>query len=149
MDYYYSDANISSRIKKDGNWSNRVSAKYYKTDNTKSIKIESKYANQYAAAGEKTLIDHLRGGENYRTGNWQGYREDLIATIDLGKEKHVSSISLGCMQDIKSWIFFPKRVEYFSSTNGINFKYLGSINTTFSGMTRLCHQPHIAILIMV
>ena len=127
-----SDANISSRIKKDGNWSNRVSAKYYKTDNTKSIKIESKYANQYAAAGEKTLIDHLRGGENYRTGNWQGYREDLIATIDLGKEKHVSSISLGCMQDIKSWIFFPKRVEYFSSTNGINFKYLGSINTTFS-----------------
>ena len=92
MDYYYSDANISSRIKKDGNWSNRVSAKYYKTDNTKSIKIESKYANQYAAAGEKTLIDHLRGGENYRTGNWQGYREDLIATIDLGKEKHKLSI---------------------------------------------------------
>ena len=127
-----SDANIHSRIKKDGSWSNIVSAKYYKTDNIKSIKIESKYANQYAAAGEKTLIDHLRGGENYRTGNWQGYREDLIATIDLGKEKNVSLISLGCMQDIKSWIFFPKKVEYFSSTNGIDFNYLGSINTTFS-----------------
>ena len=36
------------------------------------------------------------------------------------------------MQDIKSWIFFPKKVEYFSSTNGIDFNYLGSINTTFS-----------------
>ena len=127
-----SDANISSRVKREEKWSKKVSAKYYKIDNTKSIKIESKYANQYAAAGDKTLIDHLRGGDNYRTGNWQGYREDLIATIDLGKEKKVSSISLGCMQDIKSWIFFPKTVEYFSSKNGIDFNYLGAINTNFS-----------------
>ncbi len=58
-----------------------------KQDYTKSIKIQSSYANQYAAAGDKTLIDHLKGGGNYRTGNWQGYREDLIAIVDLGKEK--------------------------------------------------------------
>jgi predicted alpha-1,2-mannosidase len=126
------DANISCHIKKEGEWSKQVSANYYKTDNTKSIKIESLYANQYAAAGDKTLIDHLRGGGNYRTGNWQGYREDLIATINLGKEKKISTISLGCMQDIKSWIFFPKKVEYFSSINGNNFTYLGTINTSFS-----------------
>ena len=44
---------------------------------SKKIKILSKYANQYAAAGNKTLIDQLRGGNIYRTGNWQGYREDL------------------------------------------------------------------------
>ena len=126
------DANISCRIKKEKKWSKQVSANYYKTDNTKSIKIESLYANQYAAAGDKTLIDHLRGGGNYRTGNWQGYREDLIATINLGKEKEISTISLGCMQDIKSWIFFPKKVEYFSSINGKDFTFLGTINTTFS-----------------
>ena len=126
------DANISCRIKKGKKWSKQVSAKYYKTDNTKSIKIESLYANQYAAAGDKTLIDHLKGGGNYRTGNWQGYREDLIATINLGKEKEISTISLGCMQDIKSWIFFPKKVEYFISNNGDDFTFLGTINTTFS-----------------
>ncbi|MEC7864009.1 MAG: GH92 family glycosyl hydrolase, partial [Bacteroidota bacterium] len=126
------DANISCRIKKGEKWSKQVSANYYKTENTKSIKIESVYANQYAAAGDKTLIDHLRGGKNYRTGNWQGYREDLIAIIDLREKKEISSISLGCMQDIKSWIFFPKQVEYFSSTNGEDFVFLGKINTTFS-----------------
>ena len=126
------DANISCRIKKGKKWSKQVSANYYKTDNTKSIKIESLYANQYAAAGDKTLIDHLRGGGNYRTGNWQGYREDLIATINLGKEKEISTISLGCMQDIKSWIFFPGKVEYFSSINGEDFTFLGTINTAFS-----------------
>jgi hypothetical protein len=126
------DANISCRIKKGEQWSKQVSANYYKTDNTKSIKIESLYANQYAAAGDKTLIDHLRGGGNYRTGNWQGYREDLNVTVDLGKEKEISTISLGCMQDIKSWIFFPKKVEYFSSINGEDFTFLGTINTTLS-----------------
>ena len=126
------DANISCRIKKGEKWSKQVSANYYKTDNTKSIKIESVYANQYAAAGDKTLIDHLRGGGNYRTGNWQGYRDNLIATVNLGEEKEISSISLGCMQDIKSWIFFPKKVEYFGSINGKDFTFLGNIKTTFS-----------------
>jgi len=126
------DANISCRIKKGEKWSKQVSANYYKTDNTKSIKIESIYANQYAAAGDKTLIDHLRGGENYRTGNWQGYREDLDVTIDLGKEKEITTVSLGCMQDIKSWIFFPKKIEYFSSTNGKDFSFLGEKKTSFA-----------------
>ncbi|MBT5750454.1 MAG: glucose/galactose MFS transporter, partial [Flavobacteriales bacterium] len=29
----------------------------------------------------------------------------------IGYKKGISTISLGCMQDIKSWIFFPKKVE--------------------------------------
>ena len=126
------DVKIQSRVKKAGKWSKQVTANYYKIDNKKSIKIESVYANQYAAAGDKTLIDHLRGGENYRTGNWQGYREDLIAIVDLGEKKKVSDVSLGCMQDIKSWIFFPKNVKFFSSNDGKNFTLLGEINTVFS-----------------
>ena len=125
-------AKISCRIKKDGKWSKRVSANYYKIDNSKSIKIQSIYANQYAAAGDKTLIDHLRGGGNYRTGNWQGYREDLIAVVDLGKEKEISKLILGCLQDIKSWIFFPNTVEYYASNNGEDFTFLGSIKSNIS-----------------
>tara|TARA_B100001758_G_C18416772_1_gene620752 strand:- start:5422 stop:8283 length:2862 start_codon:yes stop_codon:yes gene_type:complete len=125
------NANISCRVKKGDKWSKKVSAKYYKTDNSKSIKIESVYANQYAAAGDKTLIDHLRGGENYRTGDWQGYRENLNVTVDLGEEKEISRISLGCMQDIKSWIFFPKKVTYFASLDGESFMPLGNVKTSF------------------
>tara|TARA_B100001250_G_scaffold3965_2_gene3359 strand:+ start:11371 stop:14232 length:2862 start_codon:yes stop_codon:yes gene_type:complete len=123
---------ISCRVKKKEKWSKKVSANYYKIDNAKSIEIKSTYANQYAAAGEKTLIDNLRGGKNYRTGNWQGYRENLIAIINLGENKEISNINLGCIQDIKSWIFFPKKVSYFSSSNAKDFTFLGEINTTFS-----------------
>jgi len=109
--------------------SKRVTAKYFKIDNSKSIQISSKYANQYAAAGDKTLIDQLRGGVNYRTGNWQGYRENLEVVIDLNKIQKIKSISLGCHQDIRSWIFYPKNVEYWSSLDGENYDYLGKINT--------------------
>ena len=56
----------------------------------------------------------------------------MIAIIDLGEKKKVSDISLGCMQDIKSWIFFPKNVKFFGSTDGKKFAFLGEINTTFS-----------------
>ena len=108
--------------------SKRVTAKYFKIDNSKSIQISSKYANQYAAAGDKTLIDQLRGGVNYRTGNWQGYRENLEVVIDLNKIQKIKSISLGCHQDIRSWIFYPKNVEYWSSLDGENYD-LGKINT--------------------
>ena len=86
---------------------------------------------QYAAAGDKTLIDFLRGKENYRTGRWQGYRQDLQATIDLGKQKKIQSISLGCLQDIKSWIFYPPAVEFWTSDNGINFVLAARIENTF------------------
>ena len=129
------DAQISCYTAKEGKKSKTVSAKFFKIDNAKSIVLQSNYANQYAAAGDKTLIDQQRGGSNYRTGNWQGYREDLVATIDLGKVKDIASVSLGCMQDIKSWIFFPKKVEYFVSTNGKNFSSLGVMHTTFSDST--------------
>ena len=91
----------------------------------------SEYANQYAAAGNKTLIDHLRGGKNYRTGNWQGYRSDIIADVDLGEIEEISSISIGFLQDIKSWIFFPKTIEILTSENGEIYSHLSFIENNF------------------
>jgi hypothetical protein len=128
------DSEIKCRVLSNGKWSKKIKANYYKIDNYKSINIESKYANQYAAAGDKTMIDNLRGGTNYRTGNWQGFRENLIATIDLGKSKKINSISLGCMQDIKSWIFYPENVEFLISNNNIDFKSIGKLNTDYTNI---------------
>ena len=126
-----SESEISCRSLKDGKWSKEISAYYYKIDNSKSINIHTEYANQYAAAGDKTLIDHLRGGENYRTGNWQGYRGDIVANIDLGEIKEVTSISIGFLQDIKSWIFYPKTIEILTSENGEFYNHLSFIENNF------------------
>ena len=116
---------------KNGIKSKMVSADYFKIDNSKTIQLISEYANQYSAAGDKTLIDHLRGGDNYRTGNWQGYRGDLIADIDLGKIKEVSSFSIGFLQEIRSWIFFPKEIKIFISEDGETYSNLVTLSNTF------------------
>lgn len=125
------DSKITCRMKKEGKWSAAVSAEYFQIDDSKSIEVHSEYANQYAAAGKKTLIDHLRGTESYRTGRWQGYREDLSATVDLGSVKAVQSVALGCLQDVKSWIFYPPVVEFYTSTDGENFKLSSRVENTF------------------
>ncbi|MCH2023080.1 MAG: GH92 family glycosyl hydrolase [Saprospiraceae bacterium] len=97
-------------------------------DNTKKIQINSKYANQYSAGGEYALIDQLRGNNNFRTGYWQGYREDMNVIVDLGASQQISNIKVGFLQDIKAWIFYPPLVDYYTSQDGVNFKQCGTYN---------------------
>ena len=102
-----------------------------KIDDSRAIKINRKYENQYAAGGDKALIDHLRGGANFRTGSWQGYQTDLDVVVDLGEIKSISSIEIGFLQDIQSWIFYPKKVTYSISKDGKSFQRLGEASSPF------------------
>ncbi len=129
------DVTIKCQTFKEGQWSRRVSAEYFKIDGGRSIQLGSTYANQYAAAGDKTLIDYLRGTDSYRTGRWQGYREDLGAAVDLGRKQFVETIALGCLQDIKSWIFYPPEVAFWVSTDGVDFQLAGRVKNSFSDST--------------
>ena len=96
----------------------------------RTIVIKNKYAPQYSAGGDMALIDLKRGGENFRTGTWQGYEGvDVDATIDLGKKQSVKEIATGFLQDQGGWIFFPSQVEYYISDDGKDFKQVGVIKT--------------------
>lgn len=128
----FKDALIKSKAFSSNGESQEVSAPFYKIDGSRSISIQSEYANQYAAAGDKTLIDYLRGTGSYRTGSWQGYRENLEATVDLGTIKPIDYLAIGFLQDIKSWIFYPPQVEFLVSEDGQDFRSIGIINNTFS-----------------
>ena len=128
----YKDVIIQSKAFSTYGESQEISAPFYKIDGSRSISIQSEYANQYAAAGDKTLIDYLRGTGSYRTGSWQGYREDLEATVDLGQVKPINYLAIGFLQDIKSWIFYPPQVEFLVSDDGQNFTSIATINNTFS-----------------
>jgi hypothetical protein len=126
-----SDILIKSKLFVGDKSSATISSSFFKIDGSRTISIDSEYANQYAAAGDKTLIDHLRGSGSYRTGRWQGYRENLRATIDLGSEKTISLVSIGFLQDIKSWIFYPKSVRFSVSSDGVNFKEVAIVKNDF------------------
>jgi len=51
--------------------------------------------------------------------------------IDLGAMELISSIEAGFLQDIKSWIFYPPTVEYYTSEDGENFTLAGSVACDF------------------
>ena len=69
------------------------------------------------------MIDGVTGTTNFQTGLWQGYQnQDLIATLDFGKQKEVNTITTGFLQDQRSWIFYPTQVTYLSSQDGKTFK---------------------------
>ena len=68
------------------------------------------------------MIDGRRGTADFRVGAWQGYEgNDLDAVVDLGSRRGISAVSLGCLQDINSWIFFPTQVEFSFSDDSLTF----------------------------
>lgn len=111
-----------------GNKSLTESATFINIPEGRSVKVNTKFSNQYTAGGDIALINTIRGGDNFRTGNWQGYYgEDLEAIIDLGELTDISVIGAGFLQDENSWIFMPTKVEYYGSRNGVDYKKLGTV----------------------
>ena len=105
-----------------------VRATFYKKPNNYSIDIKSKYNPQYTAGGDEGIIDGINGTENWRKGEWQGYQsQDFEAVIDLQSEKNVSNFSATFLQDSRSWILMPTKVDYYSSLDNVNFTLIGTI----------------------
>ena len=100
-------------------------ATYIKHDKDYEIGLKNKYSNQYTGGGAKALIDGLTGPNNFMTGLWQGYHNvDFEAIVDLKSQTKINSISVGALQDIRSWIWFPKEVEFYVSKDGKEFQFV-------------------------
>ncbi|MFA8342681.1 MAG: GH92 family glycosyl hydrolase [Rhodothermaceae bacterium] len=107
--------------------------KFNKNKTDWNIEILSKWHQSYPGGGINTLIDGIRGGQNYRTGYWQGYEgQNFEAVIDLKKETEISKLGAGFFQDYGIWIFMPKKVTFFISENGENFTEIISIKNEIS-----------------
>lgn len=107
-----------------------VSAQFYQKVSDKKVQLKHRYMQSYSGGGDEGLIDGIRGKDNFRLGNfWQGYQNtDFEVIIDLLKEKKVNQVSLGFMQDTRSWIIFPTGIAIWGSSDGINYRKLGRIN---------------------
>jgi len=43
--------------------------------------------------------------------------------------KPVKQVTFGALQDSRSWIVFPKQVEYWLSDDGVNYKLAATVNS--------------------
>jgi predicted alpha-1,2-mannosidase len=122
---------IIAFVKKNDQYSDTISATFFKKPNNYSINIKSVYNPQYHAGGPEGLLDGILGTENWRKGDWQGYQsQDFEAVVDLKEVKNISEISARFLQDQRSWILMPTKVEYYISDDNVNFTYFGSVNNT-------------------
>ncbi len=103
--------------------SGTVKANFYKLPHPeRKINYVTPYSNQYTAGGDLGLIDGIRGDENWRKGNWQGFhKENMELVIDLGSSKTISTVTAGFLKDSRAWIFLPTEVQVFTSTDGKNY----------------------------
>lgn len=93
-----------------------------------SARYLSPYSEMYPANAEMTLYDGIRGGRNFRTGEWQGFQEkDVEVILDLGRMVRLDSLSAGFLQDMGSWIFMPLDVSFLLSTDGGKYLEIGHI----------------------
>ena len=92
-------------------------------------------APQYTENGPEGMVDNLFGNANYRIGGWQGWQGDFVATVELDNEQTVRSVGLDCLENMRSWIFFPKSISVEYSLDGKNWKRYGEVqNTQFAAV---------------
>lgn len=119
----------------------------------KQLRYITKPATQYSENGPEGLIDRLYGTTNYRIGGWQGWQGDMEVVIDLLQSKTLTSVSVDCLENMRSWVFFPSRIEVSISNDGQRFTHWAQVdNTEFPAVrerqeesvqhTFTCHGPY-------
>jgi len=110
-----------------------MEASFYKLPPNRKITLHTEYSPQYSASGNSSLIDMIRGERNFRTGAWQGYEEvDILAEVDLGRNRSISHLELSCFQDQDYWIFMPLWVEFETSNDGSEWVSYGRVENDVS-----------------
>lgn len=113
-------------------WENRLPSQNVrhvevKTSTDKHVTYLTQPAPQYTENGPEGLVDRIFGTDNYRIGGWQGWQENMVAVVELDKEQTVSYVGLDCLENMRSWIFFPKCVEISYSLDGENWEPYGLV----------------------
>jgi hypothetical protein len=92
----------------------------------------SEFAAQYSGSGKNNLIDGLKGSTDFRLGGWQGFEgRNLEAIVRIMHDKPLRMLSIGCFQDINSWIFMPSDIELWTSSDGIKYVKAGTLKNDF------------------
>ena len=81
------------------------------------------------------LFDLDEGSLSFQDKKWVGYfGNDINTTIDLGSAQTVQNVSFSCIEDVGSWILYPKQLTvYASNTKNGTFKKVGNVNISRHG----------------
>ena len=106
-----------------------------RTSTDKHVTYLTQPAPQYTENGPEGMVDNIFGTTNYRIGGWQGWQEDMVAVVELDKVQTVRSVGVDCLENMRSWVFFPKSVKVEYSLDGQEWQPYGEVeNTQFAAV---------------
>jgi hypothetical protein len=92
----------------------------------------SPYSPQYTGGGDNAIIDGIRGTTNFASGEWQGVQgKPYEAIVDLKRETDIRELGASFLQVAGPWIWMPERIEFETSTDGVNFTKAAEIKPNF------------------
>lgn len=100
----------------------------------KDITLQQPPSKSYPGDGPFTLVNGVRNNDekNIQFKKYLGYNgDDLTAIIDVGEAKPIKHVKAWFLHQPGSWIHQPAEIEVYSSTDGLNFKLLGSSKTVY------------------
>lgn len=87
-----------------------------------AVSLQYEFSEDFPAKGKTTLTDGMTGFDDFSY-NWLCfYGQDMIATIDAGKEIPVGRVHLNFLEDQRHWIFPAETVVIEISSDGANFR---------------------------
>ncbi|MDR0890968.1 MAG: GH92 family glycosyl hydrolase [Endomicrobium sp.] len=130
-DYKHRDITINESVtieatstSEDNVESKKVSLTFNKISDKIKIDLLSKINPIYPGSGKDGLIDKILGTKKWQLGAWMGFcKINFVAIVDLQDEK-INRIGANFIQDSRSWIFFPKEINYYTSQDGKTFTLL-------------------------
>lgn len=94
----------------------------FSKSSVKPIVANQPVNKQYLFQGAPTLVDGLKGNENYKTGRWIAfYPTDMDVTIDLQKPTEISSAAISTCVEKGDWVFDARDFTIEVSDDGKSF----------------------------
>ena len=116
---------FKTRSYKEGWYPSDIVKRDYEIVRYKVKEISVKYPPNKSYPGIEKLIDLEKGSERFRDGKWNGYLDDLEATLDMGEEVEFKGLSVNCLEGVDSYIFFPLNMEVYAGNDPKNMKRIG------------------------
>lgn len=94
----------------------------------KPVKYLVPFSEYYKGSGEYTLVNGIRGSTNHADGEWQAWSgTNMAIVIDLQQATEIHTISAGSLQSAGSYIFLPKKMEFYISDDGFQFNKIAEV----------------------
>lgn len=126
-----SNAQLKTKAYKPGWYSSDVTENYfyaakYRPDSVIHLLPPDE---QYKDAKNKTLIDLVKGDNNFRSGKWVAFRQNKMeALLVFNQPMEISSITMSTLVDIGGYIMPPLSIEVWGGDDPKKLKLLGRIS---------------------